>query len=92
MSHAVVLQVRIDADSDRDHRRSILNEFVLSEVRSLPGFQAGMCMNDHAGSGTCVVVFDTEVHAKDAIGPLTPAGGPPIPGCGVHEVDAEDRS
>jgi hypothetical protein len=92
MSHAVVLQIAIDTDSDRDHRRSVLNEFVLPEVRSLPGFEMGVWMNDHAGTGTCVVVFDTEGHAKDAIGPLTGAGGPPILACGVHEVEAEERS
>lgn len=92
MSHAVVIQVAIDTESDRSHRRSTLNEFVLPEVRSLPGFEAGLWMNDRAGTGTCVVVFDTELHAEDAIGTLTRAGGPPILTCCVHEVEAEDRS
>ena len=89
MAHAVVIQVKIDPDSDREHRHSILNEFILPEASALPGYQKGIWMNDGAGTGTCVVVFDTELHAKDAIHPLTPPGGPPIIACGVHEVEVE---
>ena len=55
----------------------------------LPGFEKGMWMNDGAGTGTCVVVFDTEPHAENAVGPLTRAGGPPIIASGVHEVEIE---
>jgi hypothetical protein len=89
MAHAVVIQVEIDPDSDPVHRHSILNDFVLPEARALPGFEKGMWMNDGAGTGTCVVVFDTEVHAENAVGPLTRAGGPPIIVSGVHEVEIE---
>jgi hypothetical protein len=89
MAHAVVIQVKIDPDSDREHRHSILNDFVLPEARTLPGFEKGIWMNDGAGTGTCVVVFDSEPHAKNAIDPLTPDGGPPIIGCAVHEVEVE---
>ena len=90
MAHAVVIQVKIDSDSDRDHRHSILKEFILPEARALPGFEKGIWMNDGAGTGTCVVVFDTEPHAKNAIDPfVTPDGGPPIIACGVHEVEVE---
>jgi hypothetical protein len=89
MAHAVVIQVKIDPDSDREHRHSILNEFILPEARKLSGFEKGIWMNDGTGTGTCVVVFDTEPHAKNAIGPLTPDGGPPILACGVHEVEVE---
>ena len=89
MAHAVVIQAKIDVDSDRGHRHSILNDFILPEARALPGFEKGMWMNDHAGTGTCVVVFDTEQHAENAIHPLTPDGGPPIIVCGVHEVEVE---
>jgi hypothetical protein len=92
MRHAVVMQVTIDPDSDREHRHSILNEFVLPEVRALPGFERGIWMNDRAGTGTCVVVFDTELNARDAIGMLTREGGPPILGCDLHEVEAEEGS
>jgi len=89
MAHAVVIQVKIDSDSDREHRHSILNEFILPEATALPGFEKGIWMNDGAGTGTCVVVFDTEPQAKNAIEPLTPDGGPPIIACGVHEVEVE---
>jgi hypothetical protein len=91
MSHAVVMQVTIDPDSDREHRRSILNEFVVPEVKALPGFQGGTWMNDRAGTGTCVVVFDTELQAKNAIVLLARAGGPPVLACGIHEVEIEER-
>ena len=50
-----------------------------------------MWMNDGAGTDTCVVVFDTADHADAAIVPLTPAGGPPIIGIGVHEVEVQAR-
>jgi hypothetical protein len=89
MAHAVVIQVKIDPDSDREHRHSILNDFVLPEAKALPGFEKGIWMNDGAGIGTCVVVFDSELHAQKAIGPLSPDGGPPIIGCAVHEVEVE---
>jgi hypothetical protein len=64
MAHAVVIQVKIDPDSDREHRHSILNDFVLPEAKALPGFEKGIWMNDGAGTGTCVVVFDSELHAQ----------------------------
>jgi len=87
MAHAVVIQVKIDPNSDREHRHSILNEFVVPEAKALPGFEQGIWMNDGAGTGTCVVVFDTEDHATAAIGPLTRPGGPPIISSGVHNVE-----
>ncbi len=89
MAHAAVIQVKIDSDSDRQHRHSILNDFVIPEARALPGFQKGMWMNDGSGTGTCIVVFDTEENAAAAIAPLTPAGGPPVIRSDVHEVEAE---
>jgi hypothetical protein len=88
--HAVVMQVTIDPDSDREHRHSILNTFVLPEVRALQGFTRGIWMNDRTGTGTCVVVFDTERNARDAIEILAREGGPPILACDVHEVEAEE--
>ena len=87
MTHAVVIQVKIDPDSDREHRHSILNDFVVPEAKALPGFEQGIWMNDGAGTGTCVVVFDTEDHAMAAIATLTRPGGPPIISSGVHEVE-----
>jgi hypothetical protein len=90
VSLAVVMQVVIDPDSERDHRHSILNKFVVPEVRALPGFSRGIWMNDRRGTGTCVVVFDTERNARDAIGILAREGGPPVLACDVHEVEAEE--
>jgi len=43
VAHAVVIQVKIDPDSDREHRHSILNEFILPEARKLSGFEKGIC-------------------------------------------------
>lgn len=71
MPHAVVIQVRVDPGSDIEHRHSILNEFVIPQTKALPGFRKGSWMNDGAGTGTCVVVFDTEDNAKSAVAPLT---------------------
>ncbi len=89
MAYAAVIQVRIDPDSDREHRHSILNEFVAPEVRALPGFQRGMWMNDGSGTGTCIVVFDTEEHAVSAIVSLTPGGGPQVLSSSIQEVEVE---
>jgi hypothetical protein len=87
--YAAVIRVRIDPDSDRDHRHSILNDFVIPEAKALPGFEKGMWMNDASGTGTCIVVFDTEEHARAAIVLLTPAGGPPVIDSDVHEVEVQ---
>ncbi len=89
MTHAVVIQVKLDPDSDIEHRHSILNEFVIPAAKALPGVQKGMWMNDGAGTGTCVVVFESEDHAKSAVAPLTPAGGPQMARSGVYEVEIE---
>ncbi len=89
MAHAVVIQVEIDPNSDIAHRHAILSEFVIPEAKALPGFQKGTWMNDGVGTGTCVVVFDTEDNAKSAVTPLTPAGGPAVIVSGVQEVEVE---
>jgi hypothetical protein len=89
VTYAAVIQVKIDPDSDREHRHSILNDLVIPEARALPGFEKGMWINDGSGTGTCIVVFDTEEHATAAIVPLTPAGGPPVLHSDVHEVEVE---
>ena len=41
MAYAAVIRVKVDPDSDRQHRHSILNEFVIPDTRALPGFQKG---------------------------------------------------
>jgi hypothetical protein len=89
MAHAVVIQVRIEPGSDIGHRHAILNDFVIPQVKALPGFQKGTWLNDGAGTGTCVEVFDTEDNARAAVAPLTPANGPAVVSAGVHAVEAE---
>ena len=89
MTHAVVIQVRIDSESDIEHRHAILNDFVIPEAKALPGFQKGTWMNDGVGTGTCVVVFDTEDNAKSAVSPLTPSAGPAVINSGVYMVEIE---
>ena len=89
MVYAAMIKVGIDPDSDRAHRHSILNKFVVPEVRALPGFQKGMWINDGSGIGTCIVVFDTEEHAMGAIVSLTPGGGPQVLSSSIQEVEVQ---
>jgi hypothetical protein len=89
MPHAVVVQVKLDPVTDAGHRHSILNEFVIPEAKALPGFRRGTWMNDGAGTGTCIVVFDTEEQARSAVGPLTPIVGPPVITSAVCAVEME---
>jgi hypothetical protein len=89
MAHAVVIRVEIDPNSDIEHRHTILNDFVIPDAKALPGFQKGTWMNDGAGTGTCIVLFDTEENAKSAVPSLTPAGGPAVLGSDVHKVEVE---
>ncbi len=89
MTHAVLIEVRLDPDSDREHRHSILSQFAIPEARGLPGFEKGLWLNNGSGTGTCIVVFDTEEHARAGIIRLTPAGGPPVLRSDVHEVEFE---
>ncbi len=46
-------------------------------------------MNDGVGTGLCIVVFDTEEHAKAAVTPLTPPNGPAVIISGIYEVEVE---
>lgn len=89
MTHAVAVTVKIEADSELAHRRRVLDDSVIPEVKELPGFQTATWMNDGAGTGLCVVVFDTEEHAKAAVTPLTPANGPTVIASGIYEVEVE---
>jgi hypothetical protein len=89
MTHSVVVQVRIEPDSDIGHRHAVLNDFVVPQVRALPGFRKATWLNDGAGTGTCIVTFDTGQHAQDAVAPLTPANGPAVISAGVHAVELE---
>jgi hypothetical protein len=89
MAHAAVILVKLDPNSDFDHRHSVLNDFIIPEVKALPGFLKAMWMNDGAGTGTSVVVFDTEEHARAALAPLMPANGPPVISSTIQAVEVE---
>jgi hypothetical protein len=89
MAHAVVIQVKIDADSGVTHRHAILNDLVVPEVKALSGFQKAAWMNDGVGTGMCMVVFDTEDDAKAAVTALTPPGGPAVISSGIYNVEIE---
>ena len=90
MTHAVLIQVKLDdPNSDVEHRHTILNDFVIPEAKALPGFERGTWMNDGDGTGTCVVMFDTEDNAKTAATALTPAGGRPVISSTICEVEIE---
>ncbi len=89
MACAVVVQVRIEPGSGIGHRHAVLSDFVIPQVKTLPGFQKGTWLNDGTGTGTCVVVFDTEDNARAAVAALTPANGPAVLSAGVHAVEIE---
>jgi len=89
VAHAAVVQVAIHPASDAAHRRGILNDLVVPEVTSLPGFVKGMWLNDRNGTGTCVVVFESEEAARVGLATLTREGGPPVIGFGLHDVEVE---
>jgi hypothetical protein len=81
--------VQIDANSDTTHRRAILNDAVIPEVKALSGFQAGTWMNYGAGTGMCIVVFDNDEHARAAMISLTAPGGPPVLNSAIYSVEIE---
>jgi len=83
------MQVKIDADSDTAHRHAILDEFGIPDVKTLPGFTRGTWMNDGAGEGICIIVFETEENAKAAVGHLTSPPGPAVISCRIYQVEIE---
>jgi hypothetical protein len=89
MTHAALIQVKIEPGSDIKHRHSILTEFILPQARDLPGFKTGLWLNDGAGTGTCVVQFTTQQQAEDALSVLAPDNGPQVLHSGTCEVELE---
>jgi hypothetical protein len=85
----VLIKVRLDMDISREHRRSVLEEYVAPEYTELPGFLLASWMNDGNGTGLCLVDFDSEEHARDAVDALTAHGGPEVIECGVYAVEFE---
>jgi hypothetical protein len=89
MTHAAVVQVVLDPSADLAHRHSVLEQFVLPELTAMPGYRRSTWLNDGAGAGTCVVVFDTAAQAQAGLAALTREGGPEVTAAGVHAVEAE---
>jgi hypothetical protein len=88
--YAAVVQVAIEPGSDPAHRQRVLDEFVIPELRALPGYRQSLWLSDGGGTGTCVVVFDGADQAQTGLDVLTRDGGPAATAAGIHQVDAED--
>ena len=86
---AVLVKVKLDMDTSPQHRRSILEEYVVPEYRELPGFLLASWMNDGNGTGLCLVEFETEEHARGAVEALTAHGGPEVIEWSVYAVEFE---
>jgi hypothetical protein len=89
-AYAVVVLVAIDPGSDPAHHRGILDEFVIPELRGLPGYLKSLWLFDEVNIGTCIVVFDAAEGAQAGLEALTREGGPPTLAAGIHQVEAED--
>lgn len=88
--YAAVVQIGIEPGSDPAHRQRVLDEFVIPELRALPGYRQSLWLSDGEGTGTCVVVFDDAVQAQAGVDVLTRDGGPAATAAGIHQVDAVD--
>jgi hypothetical protein len=88
MAHAVVIEVRIEVDSDMAHRHQTLRDYVIPDIRALTGFQRASWMNDRAGTGMCIAVFETEDNAKAAVPTLLPPG-PAVISTTLYEVEID---
>jgi hypothetical protein len=89
MTHAAVVQVELDPDSDAGHRQSIIQQFVAPAVEALPGFERAFWMNDGVGRGLCIALFDSAANAEAGLRTLTHDPGPPIVTAGVLTVEIE---
>jgi len=87
--YAVVMKVRLDMDTSREQRQSVIEEYIVPEYQELPGFQLASWMNDGEGTGLCLVEFDSEEHARAAVPALTGHGGPDVTECGVYAVEIQ---
>lgn len=89
MRHAVVVRQKLDPNADVVHRHAILNDVVIPDVKKLAGFQKGKWMNDGAGTGLFIILFDTGENARAALPALTPPSGPEVISSEVYEVEIE---
>jgi hypothetical protein len=88
VAYAVVMQVQLVGEPEEGMK--MLDELVVPAAKALAGFQRGTWMHSAAGTGTGVIVFDTEEHAsaaKDTLKP--PPGGPTVINSDVFEIARE---
>lgn len=89
LAHAVVIQVTLPGDGRDEEGRKMLEQVVVPNAKSQPGFKSGVWMNKD-NEGRAVVIFDTEANAKAARDNLKPPpGGPTLVSAEVYEVGAE---
>jgi len=89
-AYAAVVEIVIEPGSDPVHRHGVLNEFVLPELRALPGYVKSLWLDDGGGAATCIVVFEEAAQARAGLDVLTRDGGPRAVRAGIHEVELED--
>jgi hypothetical protein len=89
-AYAAVVHVAIEPEADSAHRHGILDEFVVPELRALPGYLKSLWLYDQVNIATCIVVFDEAEAAQAGLEVLTREGGPPTLAAGIHQVEAED--
>lgn len=86
MAHAVVIEVKLPEGGRSEEGRQMLDEVVVPNAKSQPGFKSGIWMNN-GEAGRAVVVFDSEDHARSALDVLKPPpGGPTLVSSEVFEV------
>lgn len=89
MAHAVVVQVKLAEGGRTEEGRRMLEEVVVPNARSQPGFKSGIWMNN-GEDGRAVVVFGSEEQARAALDNLKPPpGGPTLVSSELFEVGAE---
>jgi hypothetical protein len=89
MGYAALVQVAVDPESDVTHRRSVLSEFIVPQLKAMPGFKRALWMNDGKGIGTCVVQFETKEQAEQSLDVLTPNNGPRVLHSRICEIEIE---
>jgi len=86
MAHALVMQVKLMDGGASEEGRRMLEEVVVPNDKSQPGFQSGTWMNDE-GNGMGVAIFDSAEHAaaaQEAPGPSP--RGPELISTGIYVV------
>jgi len=89
MAHAVVMQVKLPEGAGPDQAQQMLDDIVVPQAKSQPGFAHGMWMHD-GPNAMGIIVFESAENAeaaKDALKP--PPGGPQLVSISVYEVRAE---